>query len=212
MPAAARWLALGASTGGPAAVHLVIAAVSRAFSVRILVVQHISRGFDGALCDWLAAALEDDGCSRDVHLAEHGERPPPGSVRIAPAGSHLRVTRAATLELDGSSPPRSGHRPSVDELFLSLATVAAHQTAAALLSGMGPDGAAGLLALRLAGGHCLAQSEDSSPIFGMARAARDLGARPLALPPPALGVEINRWLSVPLVPVADAPEHARERR
>lgn len=212
MPAAVRWLALGASTGGPAAVHLVIAAVSREFSVRILVVQHISRGFDHALCDWLADALETDGRGRDVHLAEDGERPPPGSVRIAPAGSHLRVTQAATLELDQLSPPRSGHRPSVDELFLSLATVAARQTAAVLLSGMGPDGAAGLLALRLAGGHCLAQSEDSSPIFGMARAARDLGAGPLALTPLAIGAEINRWLSVPLVPSAAASEHGRERR
>lgn len=184
-----RWLALGGSTGGPAALRQLLAELSTALSLRVVIVQHIAHGLERDLASWLTAAL-----GREVLVAVDAERQPPGTVRLAPAGAHLRVSGEDHLVLDRASPPRAGHRPSVDELFFSLASAAPLQTAAVLLSGMGSDGAEGLLALRRAGAFCLAQDEASSAIFGMPRAALDLGAAELALPPRALGRELARRL------------------
>jgi chemotaxis response regulator CheB len=185
-----RWLALGASTGGPAALHDLLGALPEAFSLRVLIVQHIAAGSELDLAAWLASSL-----GLDVRAARDGERPPPGTVRVAPAGAHLRVAGDGRLTLDEETPPRSGHRPSVDELYLSLAVAAPRETAAVLLTGMGSDGAAGLLALRRAGAFCLAQDEASSVVFGMPRAALEMGAAELALPPRALGLELARRLA-----------------
>ncbi len=184
-PAIWRWLALGASTGGPAALRDLLAELPSPGPLRIVIVQHIARGSERELAEWLGSAL-----GLDVRLALDGERPPPGAVRLAPAGAHLRVTAGDLLALDAAKPPRHGHRPSVDELFLSLAAHAPHHTAAALLTGSGPDGAEGLLALRRAGALCLAQDEASSAVFGMPRAALELGAAELVLPPRAIGREL----------------------
>lgn len=188
-----RWLAVGASTGGPGALLELLGALAPRPAVRVVVVQHIAPGFDGGLATWLA-----DFTHRDVRIAVDGERPPLGSVRIAPAGSHLVVSATERLRLDAVTPPRSGHRPAVDELFFSLARVAPSRTVAVLLSGMGYDGASGQLALRRCGALCLVQDEESSTVFGMARAALELGACDVALPPAALGARIERWLSLPL--------------
>ncbi|HKI86174.1 MAG TPA: chemotaxis protein CheB, partial [Thermoanaerobaculia bacterium] len=98
------------------------------------------------------------------------------------------------LELDVTRPARRGHRPSVDELFLSLASVTPRETAAALLTGSGSDGAEGLLALRRAGGFCLAQDEASSAVFGMPGAACSLGAAEVLLSPREIGRELARRL------------------
>lgn len=188
-----RWLALGASTGGPGAVCELLKAVSRLRRVRVVLVQHISSGFEEELSEWLAAALH-----RDVRVALDGEHPPVGSVRLAPTGSHLLVSSTGDLALEAEGPPRCGHRPSIDELFLSLARVAPARTAGVLLSGMGRDGAAGLHALRRAGALCLTQDEASAAANGMPRAARALGASRLSLAPAALGVEIDDWLALPV--------------
>lgn len=187
-----RWLALGASTGGPAALRDLLAELPTPPPLRVVIVQHIARGFELGLADWLASSL-----GLDVRVAVDGEQPRAGSVRVAPAGAHLRVTPDDRVALDGETPPRRGHRPSVDELFLSLAAVAPHDTAAVLLTGMGTDGAEGLSALRRAGAFCLAQDEASSAVFGMPRAALELGAAELALPPRALGLELARRLGGP---------------
>jgi two-component system chemotaxis response regulator CheB len=184
-----RWLALGASTGGPAALRDLLAELPVPPPLRVVVVQHIARGFELGLADWLAGSL-----GLDVRVALDGEQPRPGTVRVAPAGAHLRVTADDRLALDAVTPPRRGHRPSVDELFLSLAAAAPRDTAAVLLTGMGTDGAEGLSALRRAGACCLAQDEASSAVFGMPRAAIELDAVELALPPRALGVELARRL------------------
>lgn len=188
----APWLALGASTGGPGAVCELLKAVSRLRLVRVVLVQHISGGFEEELSEWLAATL-----LRDVRVALDGEHPPPGSVRLAPTGSHLLVSRAGDLVLEAEGPSRCEHRPSIDELFLSLARVAPARTAAVLLSGMGRDGAAGLHALRRAGALCLTQNEASATASGMPGAARALGAGTLSLAPAALGAEIDEWLALP---------------
>jgi two-component system chemotaxis response regulator CheB len=182
-----RYLALGASTGGPGAMRDLLGALAAPPPFAIFAVQHIARGFEPGLADWLAGAL-----ALDVRVAVAGEIVPPGAVRLAPGGVHLRIDGDGRLELDAEAPPRRGHRPSVDELFLSLAAHAPAATAAALLTGMGADGAHGLAELRRRGAYCLVQDEASSAVFGMPRAALELGAAEAALAPAALGEAIDR--------------------
>lgn len=184
-----RWLALGASLGGPVALRDLLAELPSPSPLRVVIVQHIAPGYEVDLADWLRGSL-----ALDVRLALDGERPPPGSVRVAPAGAHLHVTSEDRLELEDATRSPGGHRPSVDELFLSLATAAPHDTTVALLTGTGSDGAQGLAALRRAGAFCLVQDEASSVAFGMPRAALELGAAELVLPPREIGRELVRRL------------------
>jgi two-component system chemotaxis response regulator CheB len=182
-------LAIGASTGGPAAVRDLLAALPAPAPFPTLVVQHIAAGFESGLAEWLASTL-----GLDVRIAIAGEQPGPGAVRIAPGGAHLRLGTDGRLELDSVTPPRRGHRPSVDELFRSLDQGAAQRVVAVLLTGMGTDGAEGLRELRRAGAFCCAQDEASSAVFGMPRAAIELGAAELVLAPAAIGQELSRRL------------------
>ncbi|HEX4954703.1 MAG TPA: CheB methylesterase domain-containing protein [Thermoanaerobaculia bacterium] len=188
-------MALGASTGGPAALRDLLAELPAPLPLCVVIVQHIAGGFEFDLADWLGSSL-----GLDVRPALDGESPRPGVVRLAPAGAHLRVTDDGRLAVDTKTPKRRGHRPSVDELFLSLAAAWPHDTAAALLTGMGTDGAEGLLALRRAGAFCLAQDEESSAVFGMPHAAIELGAAELALPPRAIGRELARRMGAYYLP------------
>ena len=144
----------------------------------VLIVQHISPGFELGLADWLNRELP-----LDVRVARRGERLVPGQVRFAPAGYHLAIGPRGTVELDAESPPRQGHRPSADELFRSLALSFPAASAGVLLTGMGSDGVAGLLELRRAGAPTLVQDESSAAIYGMPRVALEQGAADLALPP-----------------------------
>ncbi len=184
-----RWLALGASTGGPAALRDLLAVLPAPPPTRILVVQHIARGFEAGLADWLAGSL-----GLDVRVAVEGERPRPGTVRIAPAGAHLLVGKDERLTLDAATPTRRGHRPAVDELFHSLAATAARATAAVVLTGMGTDGAEGLAELRRAGALCFAQDEASSAVYGMPKAALEAGGAEVVAPPQAIGEMLARRL------------------
>lgn len=182
-----RWLAIGASTGGPAALRDLLAALPAPPPFPVAVVQHIARGFEAGLADWLAGAV-----GLDVRVALDGELPAAGAVRVAPGGSHLRIDGEGRLRLDAEAPARRGHRPSVDELFLSFVRLGAPTTAAALLTGMGSDGAEGLAALRRSGALCYAQDEASAAVFGMPRAAIEAGAAELVLTPAAIGEDLGR--------------------
>ena len=182
-----RFVAVGASTGGPNAIHAFLGALPPSPPAPVLVVQHIASGFEEGLADWLAKDLQ-----RDVRVARDGEVAEPGAVRVGPAGAHLRLGAKGTLLLDTATPPRGGHRPAVDELFFSCAENSPHHVAGVLLSGMGVDGAEGLLALRRAGGLTMVQDEASSVIFGMPRAALDRGAAEIALPPAELAHLLGR--------------------
>ncbi len=173
-----RYVAVGASTGGPAALHTLLAALPPAPPAAVLVVQHIAAGFEDGLAEWLATDL-----GRDVRVAKDGESASPGAVRVAPAGAHLLLAEGGVLRLDPARQRRGVHRPSVDELFLSCAACCPTQTAGVLLTGMGTDGALGLAALRRAGGLTMVQDEASSVVFGMPRAALEAGAADVALPP-----------------------------
>jgi two-component system, chemotaxis family, protein-glutamate methylesterase/glutaminase len=172
-------IAIGGSTGGPAAIVEILRGLPAGFPIPLLLVIHIGEAFTAAFADWL------DGLSAlRVRYANDGENLPlfghPGMV-MAPPGFHLVVQRGR-LRLT-RDPERNSCRPSVDVLFESLAKEVGSQTTACLLTGMGKDGAAGLLALRQAGALTIAQDEASSVVFGMPREAIQMGAarRVLAL-------------------------------
>lgn len=165
-------VAVGASTGGPGAVVDILRQLPANFSLPLLVVIHISRAFGDGFAEWL------NGLSPfPVAFARDNEPlPAPGSTRVvlAPPDQHL-VVREGRLRLT-EEPERHSCRPSVDTLFESVARELGPRAAACLLTGMGRDGAVGLLAVRQAGGITLAQDEATSVVFGMPREAIRLGA------------------------------------
>jgi two-component system chemotaxis response regulator CheB len=176
-PTAARsLLAIGASTGGPGAVLTVLRGLPHGFPLLTVVVIHIGAPFATALADWLAAET-----GHPVRPASDGERlPGPGQVLLAPADLHLSIDGGRLRLSDG--PPRHSCRPSVDVLFESVAAELGNRAIGCLLTGMGRDGADGLLAMRRAGGATIAQDEASSVVFGMPREAIRLGAAEQVLP------------------------------
>jgi two-component system chemotaxis response regulator CheB len=178
-----RVVAIAASTGGPSALAIVLAGLTGT-AAPILVVQHLHRDFTAGLIDWMARVS-----ALPVEVAEHGRAARPGRVYVAPGGLHLRLGSDSRLVLDAS--PLTVHRPSADELFLSVAEQAGPAAIGVLLTGMGDDGARGLLAIKDRGGTTLAQDEASCAVFGMPAAARRLGAVERMLPPAELARAIS---------------------
>ncbi|MCX2780089.1 chemotaxis response regulator protein-glutamate methylesterase [Microbulbifer thermotolerans] len=163
---------LGASTGGPEAIRRVLEPLP-ANCPAILIAQHMPPGFTRSFAERLNRL-----CRVGVKEAEDGERVLPGHVYIAPGDRHLKLDRCGAnyqVQLD-SGPPVNRHRPSVDVLFQSAAELAGRNAIGVLLTGMGKDGAAGLLAMRDAGAPTLAQDEETSLVYGMPREAAALGA------------------------------------
>lgn len=178
-------VAIGASTGGPAALAAVLGGL-QALDAAVLVVQHLHADFVGGLVSWM-----DRVSSMHVEEAKDGARLRRGVVLIAPAGRHLRIARDDDkVVLDAL--PETLHRPSVDVLFSSLAERANGRTVGVLLTGMGEDGAAGLLALRRRGDVTIAQDEKSSVVFGMPRAAQRLSAARHVLPLEEIAAAITK--------------------
>jgi two-component system chemotaxis response regulator CheB len=178
-------VAIGASTGGPAAIVEVLRGLPSEFSLPILLVLHISEPFGLAFADWLGGQTD-----RAVSYPRDGDPVPgaTGRVVVAPPGRHL-VVRDGKMRLT-TDPERHSCRPSVDALFESVATEYGQAAAAVLLTGMGRDGAAGLLEIRRAGGLTIAQDEASSVVYGMPREAALLGAADRILPVRAIGAEL----------------------
>jgi len=175
-------IALGASTGGPGAIVEVLRSLSPEFCLPILLVLHINEPFGSAFADWL-----DVQTGRRVSYARDGEAigAAAGRVIMAPPGRHLIVRDGrAHLTLD---PERHSCRPAVDVLFESVAREYGPSAVACLLTGMGRDGAAGLLEIRKAGGFTIAQDEATSVVFGMPREAVLLGAVGRVLPLSEIG-------------------------
>jgi two-component system, chemotaxis family, protein-glutamate methylesterase/glutaminase len=182
-------LAFGASTGGPAAIVKVLQALPKGLRVPVLFVLHIDEPFSAAFAEWL-----EHQTSHRVAYARDGEYLDSlrGQVAMAPPGRHLTVA-GARVRLS-ADPPRHSCRPSVDVLFESLAEHRGAQVLACLLTGMGRDGAAGLLAIRRAGGFTLAQDESTSVVYGMPREAALLGAADRILPLDQIGPEIAQLI------------------
>ena len=170
-------IAIGASTGGPGAIVEVLRALPESFSIAILIVLHIGEPFGRSFADWLSSQIK-----RPVAYAVEGQAITDltGRVCMAPPDQHLRVLRGR-MQLD-RGPERHSCRPSIDVLFESLAIDRGSSVAACLLTGMGRDGAAGLLSLRDAGAVTIAQDEATSVVYGMPREAALLGAAERILP------------------------------
>ncbi|HET7322070.1 MAG TPA: chemotaxis-specific protein-glutamate methyltransferase CheB [Longimicrobiaceae bacterium] len=175
-PRLPRVLAVGASTGGPAALHHIFGRLPAGFPLPILVVQHMARGFTTGLASWL-----DGGTPLRVKIPERGETLAPGTVYLAPDDRHLGLRGEDSIEL--SSDAAVGlFRPSATYLFRSVADAVGARSLALVLTGMGDDGVAGLVPLAAAGGRVLAQDEESSVVFGMAREAVRAGLAGEVLP------------------------------
>jgi len=178
-PSSRTLIAIGASTGGPGAVRQLLLQLPPNIGVPILAVLHVGEPFDATLADWLdAQSPHHVRFAKDGEPLFGGDAPP--AVIMSPGAKHLLV-RDGRLRLDGG-PERHSCRPSVDVLFESLALENGAKTAAALLTGMGRDGADGLLAIRKAGGFTIAQDEATSVVYGMPKAAADIGAASVILP------------------------------
>jgi two-component system chemotaxis response regulator CheB len=161
-------IAIAASTGGPQAVAQVLRGLG-GLAAPVLVVQHLHPTFTGRFQEWMARES-----ALPVEIAVDGTTLRPGAVYLAPNGFHLELAPSRRVRL--STEPDSLHRPSADVLFSSLAEEAAAAGVGVLLTGMGADGAAGLLALLRSGGRTIVQDEASSAVYGMAKAAQSLGA------------------------------------
>jgi two-component system chemotaxis response regulator CheB len=172
-------VAIGASLGGPRALAALLRALPADFPAPIAVVQHIADGFTEGLATWLAQESR-----LRVETARDGDALRPGHVLLAPSRRHLLVREGAVELSDG--PPVDTFCPSATPLFASAARSYGPRALGVVLTGMGRDGAEGLRALHDAGGHTLAQDEPSSVVFGMARAALELGAVDRVLPLDAL--------------------------
>jgi two-component system chemotaxis response regulator CheB len=175
---------LAASTGGPSALAIVLAGLG-GLPAPVLVVQHLHPEFIGGLVDWMARVS-----ALPVEVARSGQLASPGRVYLAPGLHHLRLGAGGRLELTDT--PASLHRPSADQLFSSLAERAGAAGTGVLLTGMGEDGARGLLELHRAGGCTLAQDEATSAVFGMPQAAHRMGAVTGLLPLELIAAAVHR--------------------
>ena len=176
-PSRSRVIFVGASTGGTEALRELLLGVP-AETPPILIVQHMPAMFTGSFSRRLDAAV-----APRVIEARGGELLAPGTVYVAPGSAHLRVSRAGAgwqTALD-EGPPVNRHRPSVDVLFDSATELGA-QAVGVLLTGMGKDGALGLLRMRHAGARTFAQDEASCVVYGMPREAVRVGAAERVLP------------------------------
>lgn len=166
-------VALGISTGGPNALREVFAKIDPRFSKPILVVQHMPAGFTKEF-----AASLDKICPLKVKEAEDGDLIHPGQIYIAPGDFHIVVQKSTLCNVIRLSKEdlRNGHRPSADVLFESVAKLYKNRALGVIMTGMGRDGAAQLAEMRKQGARTLGQDEKSSIVYGMPRAAWELGA------------------------------------
>lgn len=171
-------LAIGASTGGTEALKDVLMGLPRN-APGTIIVQHMPSNFTGPFAERLNGL-----CAMEVREARNGDSITPGVALIAPGDYHMVVRRSGAryyVEI-GNGEKVSGHRPSVDVLFNSVAKIAGANAIGVILTGMGGDGARGLLAMRNAGAKTLGQDEASCIVYGMPKVAFDLGAVERQLP------------------------------
>jgi two-component system chemotaxis response regulator CheB len=188
-----RVVMIGASTGGTESLRQVLEALP-ATAPGIVIVQHMPERFTAAFAKRL-----DGLCQVDVKEAEDGDAVIPGRVLIAPGNRHTLLTRSgARYQVNVKDGPLvSRHRPSVDVLFRSAAQYAGANALGILMTGMGDDGARGLLEMRKAGAHTVAQDEETSVVFGMPKEAIARGAAMRVLPLEAIAGEIVRLRNQP---------------
>ncbi len=178
-------VAIGASTGGPPALEMILRKLPRQISFGVLVVQHMPRGFTRPLAERL-----DSVCDIRVKEAENGDRIEKGLALIAPSGLHMKVgKRDSPVSLD-LEPLDLVHRPSVDVLFHSVAVAYGRRSLGVILTGMGSDGVRGMKDIKERGGITLAQDEATSIIFGMPKVAIQSGVVRKVVPLTEIAEEI----------------------
>ncbi len=178
-------VAIGSSTGGPSALLSILGRLTSDFPAPVVIAQHISDGFIPGLVSWL-----DPGCKINVREAKDGENVESGAAYLAPTGVNLSMdglTMRFTTPLDGQL-----YIPSADTLFESVARSIGRSSVGVILTGMGADGANGLKTLHDTGGATIAQDEKTSTVWGMPRAAAELGAVDSVLPVHDIAEEIVR--------------------
>jgi chemotaxis response regulator CheB len=186
-----RLIAIGASTGGPQALSLVLAELPADLEAAVVVVQHMAEGFIEGLASWL-----DGLCALPVTVGANGRRLAPGSVTIAPSGLNLFVHEQ--LRVTTHQPPKTQyHVPGIDSTFTSVAESMGADAVGVLLTGMGRDGALGLKRMRDRGAFTIAQDEETSAVYGMPAAAMALGAVELQLPLAEVGSALRRLTTAP---------------
>lgn len=179
-------LAIGASTGGTEALKDVLMGLPRN-APGTVIVQHMPANFTGPFAERLNSL-----CAMEVREARNGDSITPGVVLIAPGDYHMVVRRSGAryyVEI-GSGEKISGHRPSADVLLNSVAKIAGANAIGVILTGMGGDGARGLLAMRNAGAKTIGQNEESCVVYGMPKVAYDIGAVEKQLPLDQIAVGI----------------------
>ena len=174
--AAPSVLAIATSTGGPPALARVLGGLAEDFPLPILIVQHMGAAFMEGFASWL-----DGVVALPVALARDGERPEGGRAYVAPGDRHLELGPGGVLRIS-DAPPVGGQRPAATVLFRSVARHAGPRGIGLLLTGMGEDGAAGLLDMRRAGAATIAEDESTAVVFGMPAAAIRLSAAGTVLP------------------------------
>jgi two-component system, chemotaxis family, response regulator WspF len=181
-------VAIGSSAGGPAALAKVLTGLPRNFGASIVVVQHVDERFAASLADWLNRLSP-----LPVRVAEEGEAPLPGTVLLAGTRDHLTFKTATRL---GYTPEPTDHvyRPSVDVFLQSMVRMWRGDAVGVLLTGMGRDGAVGLKAVRGKGWHTIAQDQATSAVYGMPKAAAEIGAAVDILPLDRIAARIRRAL------------------
>jgi two-component system, chemotaxis family, protein-glutamate methylesterase/glutaminase len=188
----ANIVGIGASTGGPQALAVVLGALPKAFPAPILLVQHMGAQFMEGFAAWLGGQTE-----LRVKIAENNEIPKAGTVYVAPGDRHLMLGAGAVLKLN-SDPPLASQRPAANFLFQSLARVAGSGAVGVLLTGMGEDGARGLLEMKEAGAFTIAEDESTAVVYGMPGVAMRLGAVGASLPQEMIAPRLSQV-------VAEAP-------
>ncbi len=180
-PGRPPFMAIGSSTGGPQALAKVLGCLSEDFPGAVGIVQHVDPKFAPGMAEWL-----NDRCALTVKLAEPGERPQRGHVYMAGRDAHLRVKSGGAFEYT-IEPTALVNRPAVDVFFKSLAVHWPRPGVAMILTGMGRDGAEGLKMLRERGWRTIAQDQETSVVYGMPKAAVEIGAAHESLPIDLIG-------------------------
>ena len=187
-PASAKLLIIGASTGGPVAVHQVLDALPANFPLPIIVVQHMPPNFTRALAERLNRV-----CALSVREAESGDRLVPGHVFVAPGGQQLIIDpkeKGRIKLIDGDD--RMSYKPSVDMAFVSAANVFERQLHGIVLTGMGADGCEGAKILKQKGGTLWSQDQASCVVYGMPKAVLEAGLSDHVMPPSDMGTALTR--------------------
>lgn len=187
-----RIVAIGASTGGPRALQEVITNLSGDIPCGIVIVQHMPPGFTKSLAERLNSLS-----SVTVTEAQHNDIVRPGLVFIAPGGYHLLIAREGgniVVKLN-QDPPVGGHRPAVDPMMESVAHIFGSKAIGVILTGMGNDGAKGIQAIKRQNGRTIAEDQSTAVVFGMPKAAIEMGVVDKVVPITNVADEILKALA-----------------